>query len=540
MAATLVGKGLGSNMTTAVGTTAAGDVLLFFSSQLWPGAGSFSIKDQIGGVDTGNAWTLLTDVYTPLYGYGVCAWKCTSGARGANHRVVITDDGRAGAVGFFVRVPNATDVDVFAANTTTAAVATGTLAQALEEVLLFGVDANPGGNPTWSTTLPSPTKVAEETNNSLYTCAVLYATTTAATTSVSGNITPQAYPGKIIVAVKVSGGGGATVSPSGIATSAAYGSPTIGTTVAPAGVATAAALGAPGVGASLSPTGIATVSALGSPTLPGVAPSGIAAAAALGAPSLAVTLGPGGIVTGEAWGLPSLVGAPAAVNPSGIAASDAYGTPALGATLAPAGIATAAAYGSPTVAGAGTGVQPAGIAAADAYGTPALGATIAPAGIATAAAIGLPTVTPPGAVAPAGIASAAALGSPALGVSLAPVGIATAAAPGAPVVTPTTELAPAGIGSAAAIGSPVASLVLGPAGIATAAAYGAPAVLGTVGLAPVGIASMAAFGVPRVRAGVLDPTEWVFEQIAYGSTADRIPWVSTRETITDTTRNTYL
>lgn len=386
MAASLVGKGLGSNMSTSTGTTAAGDVLLFFTSQIWPGSGSFSIKDQIGGVDTGNTWTLLTDVYTPLYGYGVCAWKCTSGSRGANHRVVLTDDGRSGAVGFFVRVPNATDVDVFAANTTSSAVATGTLAQASEEVLLFGVDANPGGNPTWSTTLPSSSKVAEETNNSLYTCAVLYTSTVSSTASVSGNISPSSYPGKIILGVKLSAGG-TTAALTGVAATGAVGTVSPATSKALTGNAATGAAGSVKASLSLPLTGNSATAAIGtvapslSKSLTGVQATGSAGTAT---PNITVAL-TGVQATGQ-------VGTVAPSNDtfaplSGVSATGSAGTVTPNVTVALTGVQASGQVGSVTPQSGATAAL-SGVQAAGNVGNVGVNVTVALTGVSATGQVG--------------------------------------------------------------------------------------------------------------------------------------------------------
>ena len=130
--------------------------------------------------------------------------------------------------------------------------------------------------------------------------------------------------------------------------------------IAPSGIAVTAALGTPTLAQSLSvaPSGIAVAASLGTPTLSqgGIAPSGIAVTAALGTPTLAQSL---------------------AVTPSGIAVTAGVGTPTLAQSLAvvPDGIAVTAGLGTPTVSQTvepGFAITPDGIAVVVLLGTPAL------------------------------------------------------------------------------------------------------------------------------------------------------------------------
>lgn len=308
----------------------------------------------------------------------------------------------------------------------------------------------------------------------------------------------------------------ATLEPTGIATGAAFGSPTVtaSTILAPTGIATGVALGSPTVTApaALAPAGISSAEAFGSTTLTTsatLAPSGIAGAAALGSPTLttSTTVSPGGIATGEAAGSPTL-STTATVAPSGIASSEAFGSPDLTAagSVAPSGIATGQAFGSPTLSGSTT-VEPAGLTSGAALGSPTLtmGAIVAPEGIPSAAVVPSPTLTAPATVEPAGIPTAAAVGSPSLsmGSTLAPVGIATAVAVGSPSLSMDSTLAPTGIVSIVALGSPIltTTVTVSPSSIATGAAVGSPALGFDRTVAPNAIASAQAFGTPSLDSG---------------------------------------
>lgn len=94
------------------------------------------------------------------------------------------------------------------------------------------------------------------------------------------------------------------VTPTGITTAEAVGSPLVNVTLAPAGIASAETIGL----ASVSPT---------------VAPTGIASAEAVGSPSVNVALSPAGIASAEAIGIASI--SPAVLVP-GIASAEAFGS----------------------------------------------------------------------------------------------------------------------------------------------------------------------------------------------------------------------
>jgi hypothetical protein len=184
------------------------------------------------------------------------------------------------------------------------------------------------------------------------------------------------------------------------------------------------------------PTGVASPAAVGSPTVAAgaslVSPAGLASAAAVGAPTItvgAVLVSPAGIASAAAIGSPTVaVGAPGA------------------SSLFPVGVASVAAVGSPTVLVATVFVSPAGIGSVAAVGSPTVTVAapgvvaIFPAGIASPAAVGSPTVLAGTvAIVAASVDSVAAVGSPSV-LALSPV---------------SSTILATSVGSAAAIGSPV-------------------------------------------------------------------------------------
>jgi hypothetical protein len=341
-------------------------------------------------------------------------------------------------------------------------------------------------------------------------------------TTAGGTVTNVRGPAAFVRVREVSSG--VTVSPGGIASGEAWGSPTVGTgavAVSPGGISSSEAWGSAtvSVGAvAVSPGGIASGEAWGTPSLAAsivVSPGGIASAEAWGTVALAasIAISPGGIASSEAWGTPSLAFPGATVSPTGIASGEAWGSPTLSSsiTVGPTGIASAEAWGTPSLAGAGT-ISPAGIPSAEAWGTPSISTSIVltassiPSGEAWGSA-----VVSSGAlvVAPTGIPSGEAWGTPAVSVgpvTVAPSGIASGEAWGAVAVQPTITVAPSGIASSEAWGSATVqpgATVLSPGGIPSGETWGAPVVTitGQVLVRPSSIASAEAWGSPTVQPG---------------------------------------
>jgi hypothetical protein len=206
--------------------------------------------------------------------------------------------------------------------------------------------------------------------------------------------------------------------------------------------------GAGGGGQTISPSGIATAEAFGTATLaPGavaVAPNGIASLEAFGAPTLTTltTIIANAIASAEAFGAPTLTTLTTIIA-NAIASLEAFGSHTLapGAVLIlPAGIASAEALGSPVISAGGSIVSPNGIETAETFGDQVLipgGVNVSPNGIATAEAFGAPTLQAIYNVIAQSIASGEAFGDPSVNLGLliiAPLGIASGEAFGVVVI----------------------------------------------------------------------------------------------------------
>lgn len=153
-------------------------------------------------------------------------------------------------------------------------------------------------------------------------------------------------------------------------------------------------------GVTLSPTGIASDEAVGSPSMTGninLSPTGIASAEAVGTPTELgnINLSPTGIASAEAVGSPTTTNILTSI-PTGIASGEQFGNPTeLGnINLSPSSIATQEAFGSPTATITTPNILIAvGIASAEAFGTPAMLGTVVygPTGILTQEGVGTPT-----------------------------------------------------------------------------------------------------------------------------------------------------
>lgn len=105
-------------------------------------------------------------------------------------------------------------------------------------------------------------------------------------------------------------GGAQTVTPTGISTGEAFGTPVVQQNVTPSGIASAEAFGTPIATLFLAPTGIASEEAFGAPLVnQSVTPTGIPSAEAFGAaPSLPQVVTPASIPSAEAFGTPTIDG----------------------------------------------------------------------------------------------------------------------------------------------------------------------------------------------------------------------------------------
>lgn len=179
---------------------------------------------------------------------------------------------------------------------------------------------------------------------------------------------------------------GSQITPPGIASAEAIGSPAVSALLAvlPAGVDSSEGFGSPAIYADLLVTqagGIATAAAFGSPTIsaggPGqtLSPTGIPSAGALGAPFLTWdrTVTPASIVSLEAFGIPRL-STVVVTHPDTIVPSYGMGVPTLQPklTTAPVGIPGQEAFGVPALEHIVLEVVPTGVPTLESFGAPKL------------------------------------------------------------------------------------------------------------------------------------------------------------------------
>jgi len=131
-----------------------------------------------------------------------------------------------------------------------------------------------------------------------------------------------------------------------------------------------------GVGAQdISPTGIASTEAFGTAVITtgavDISPTGIASAEAFGTASLGLDVTPSGIASEEAFGTAVLTTGAVDLTPSGIASEEAFGTAVItqGFVLLPTGIPSTEAFGTAVVTTGAVTVSPTGIASAEAFGS---------------------------------------------------------------------------------------------------------------------------------------------------------------------------
>jgi hypothetical protein len=281
------------------------------------------------------------------------------------------------------------------------------------------------------------------------------------------------------------------VSPSGIATDEALGTPALsavgGITIIPSGIATAEALGTPKLSIYLAPSGIATAEAHGTQKLTlYIAPSGVTSGESLGIPKFTLNIVPSGIATGEAHGNANMT---LGINPDGIASAETFGTPKLTLSISPAGIASAEAEGTP---GLSLSVTPSGVVSEESHGTPKLTLGISPSSILSGEVVGTPSTLPT--ISPSSISSAEGVGVPALSLTLFPSGVPSSDGVSNPSLT--LYILPTGITSGEGAGTPGLSLSIVPSGITSGEGLGTPALTMTV--KPSGIPSDEAVSDPTV------------------------------------------
>lgn len=223
--------------------------------------------------------------------------------------------------------------------------------------------------------------------------------------------------------------------------------------VSPTGIPTAEAFGTPRINQQIAVTGIPTAEAFGTPSLnQQIRPTAIASAEAFGTARLNQQIVPSGVATAEVFGTPTLK---LAILPTGVASVEAFGTPTLRTLITPTGIASAEAFGTALLH---QQIRALAIASAEAFGTPSLQPLILPVGIATAEAFGVPSLLQ--VVLAQGIASDEALGSAFLHQQIRPDGVPSAEAFGVPSFPGVVQtLLVVGIASAEAFGLPLVTNV---------------------------------------------------------------------------------
>jgi|GEM_PF-1361509 hypothetical protein len=124
----------------------------------------------------------------------------------------------------------------------------------------------------------------------------------------------------------------ATISPSAIASTLAFGTAKINQNILPSGIPASLAFGMAKLNQNILPSGIASTSGVGEPSLSfggfTIAPSGIAPTTAFGTAKLNQNVLPSGIASTLAFGEPELsIIVPGVIQPSGIAPTTAFGIP---------------------------------------------------------------------------------------------------------------------------------------------------------------------------------------------------------------------
>ena len=124
----------------------------------------------------------------------------------------------------------------------------------------------------------------------------------------------------------------ATISPSAIAPTLAFGTAKLNQNILPSGIASTLAFGTAKLNQNILPGGISSTSGVGEPSLSfggfTIAPSGIASTLAFGTAKLNQNVLPSGIPSTLAFGEPELsIIVPGVIQPSGIAPTTVFGTP---------------------------------------------------------------------------------------------------------------------------------------------------------------------------------------------------------------------
>lgn len=324
--------------------------------------------------------------------------------------------------------------------------------------------------------------------------------------------------------------GGVSVQPSAISSAQVVGSHTLRPTnnIVVTGIGSSQALGNPTVlhgTATISPSAIASAETFGTDILiPGnvnVSPSAIASAEAIGAHTLATTapaqtVVPTAIDSAEAFGTTTLVHGGVNVVPTAIAPAEIFGTTTLvhgGVLVVPTGIASSESVGAPVLIKGTATVAPVAVPSAETFGTAILvhgWVQIVVTGIASQESVGNPTLAVsggPSTIVVSEIGSAEAVGTPTLKATanVLPGAITSAEGLGTPTLHSSATIAPTGITSGEVLGNPTllpGSVTIQPSGITSAEKVGTPALISGAGVVlPAGIGSAESVGNPILIAG---------------------------------------
>ncbi|HNB45654.1 MAG TPA: hypothetical protein PLL72_15755, partial [Burkholderiaceae bacterium] len=168
------GTSSGSSVSTGGGTSLGGSKnhgLMFVSFDATTTISS--VSDTIGGGASGNTWTLVGSVLTSSSGAKLAAYRCYNWNGGASHVGSVSFSGTAYPVLHMIEVRDSETsaaIDILiqdAGATHPYSVASGTLAQAAEAVLIFG-EQNKSGNDTENYTSSTSTMISQEPALSTY------------------------------------------------------------------------------------------------------------------------------------------------------------------------------------------------------------------------------------------------------------------------------------------------------------------------------------------------------------------------------------
>jgi len=225
-------------------------------------------------------------------------------------------------------------------------------------------------------------------------------------------------------------------------------------------------------------------------------PSGIASSAAYGSPKLTIYLLPGSIASGAIFGSTD-VSQGKILAPNSITGSAACGSPQLDFTITLFAITSTSEVGEPWL---DLHITAAGIISTTVYGTAGILqiGRLAPSGIAPTVSFGTPELEYDQTITPTPIDPALAFGTPRLGINIIPPGIASAMVLGAPILMQEQFLTPSAIASSTAVGEPWLDLHITAAGIAPTIAFGTAALIPDQAITPTSITITAVFGTPLV------------------------------------------